>query len=338
MCDELNCPEGEMPDYSIGCCGSCVPAPCPCPLILAPVCGTDGETYDNECTAECNDVEVESEGPCIDPCEGIMCDPPNCQEGEMPDYSIGCCGACVPVCACPFIYAPVCGTDGKTYSNDCVAECGGAEVASEGPCESCVDGILNQSEVGIDCGGECEACTCACTREYNPVCGKDEKTYGNPCEANCNGIRIDYHGECDKEHAHEHEHCDSCPMYLMADLMLRAENCERDYELQKHMFMECVSSDPVEGSVCMDLDFWEDSMGFDCEWYERNEMCKYDYLHLYANANEVDAYQACCACGGGQWQGRRMLRERIMEMDCDNLTIEKEIACLREVRRLALLN
>lgn len=68
--------------------------------------------------------------------------------------------------------------------------------------EQCAEGYFCEYKVGEclipDIQGICRPVPEICTRERDPVCGCDVKTYSNACEAHRAGVSILAPGECPK--------------------------------------------------------------------------------------------------------------------------------------------
>ncbi len=91
----------------------------------------------DEASAASAGTSAESKPP-ASMCGGIAAIP--CPAGQFCDFGSHCgmtdqSGLCRPIPGvCTGQYLPVCGCDGKTHSNACVAHTRGVSVAAEGPC------------------------------------------------------------------------------------------------------------------------------------------------------------------------------------------------------------
>jgi hypothetical protein len=221
------CGDGE--DCTSGVCGA---AGCGMGLARccqAPACD-DGVQNGSEPVVDCGDERCglcPLDRPCTESaecasglCSAGVCRTPPCQDqtlnGTETDID---CGGADPSCArC---------TVGSLCVGD--ADCDGVPCV-DGVCFGCANGVLDDSESDIDCGGVCGACT------PGQLCRADADCQSGACQDGrcCGGVLADC-TRCARRLASQTLSCEHSTDVVTVD------NCNR--------FLDCLAQHPVECSV-----------------------------------------------------------------------------------------
>jgi len=176
---------------------------CPINRMYSAVCGVNGQDFTNKEQAECCGVAIAKYCRCDQPScmmNDFMLDngfspPEEVEEEEVEEEE-------EKLCMCTRHLNLVCGDDGETYSNECMAECQGAEIVKNCPCEDECESLLEEEDYEYDPELEPREFNkeplCLCGRDFKPVCAKGRE-FSNECLAKCEfgqDYEVQHHCKC----------------------------------------------------------------------------------------------------------------------------------------------